>query len=39
MKKRNHMNQGPEPLPTPDELAFVEQWTGLIDRAARGDAR
>ena len=37
MKKRNHMNPGPEPLPTPDELAFVEQWTELIDRAARGE--
>jgi hypothetical protein len=37
MKKRNLMNPGPESLPTPDELAFVEQWATTIDRAVRGE--
>ena len=37
MKKRNHMNPEPESPPTPDELAFVEQWATTIDRAVRGE--
>ena len=31
------MSKEPGHLPTPDEIAFVEQWMDSIDRAARGE--